>query len=210
MERLAGPTRAVVIAPNGPDSRMQSGRPTAGDPNSSSIRARGTVELGAEHNTTAMRDQEREKYMSKAVAVKESAIAWESPPVKPLDEAVWQAWKAKGRAQDRHRREARIKALKWGSIVALLAVAALWSQLASYELVIRCVLAAAAVGTMFETFNKRQYALGAVFAGLALLYNPVAPVFNFSGNWQRALVLASAIPFVISLATRDLKAAHID
>ena len=148
--------------------------------------------------------------MSKAAAAKESTTAWESPPVKPLDEAVWQAWKAKGRAQDRQARDARIKALKWGSIVALLAVAALWSQLASYELVIRCILAAAAVGTMFEAFNKRQYALGALFPALALLYNPVAPVFNFSGNWQRALVLASAVPFVISLASRDLKAAHID
>ena len=168
------------------------------------------MELGAEHNTTAMRDQEREKYMSKAVAAKESTTAWGSPQVKPLDEAVWQAWKAKGRAQDRQGREARIKALKWGSIVALLAIAALWSQLASYELVIRCVLAAAAAGTMFEAFHKRQYALSAVFAVLALLYNPVAPVFTFSGNWQRALVVASAIPFVLSLASRDLKEARID
>lgn len=181
-----------------------------GAPNSSSTRPRSTEEFGAEHNTTAMRDQEREKYMSKPFAVKESTTAWESPPVKPLDEAVWQAWKAKGRAQDRQAREARMKALKWGSIVALLAVAAVWSQLASYELVIRCVLAAAAVGMMFETFNKRQYGLGAAFAVLAILYNPVAPVFNLSGNWQRALVVASAIPFVISLASRDLKAAHID
>jgi hypothetical protein len=130
--------------------------------------------------------------------------------VKPLDEAVWQAWKAKGRARERQGRATRIKALKWGSIVALLAVAGLWSQLASYEILIRCVLAAAAVGMMFEAFNKRQYALGAVFAGLALLYNPVAPVFSFSGNWQRALVVASAIPFVTSLAWRDLKAVHID
>ena len=168
------------------------------------------MELGAEHNTTAMRDQEREKYMSKAVAVRESTTAWESPPVKPLDEAVWQAWKAKGRAQDQRGRETRIRALKWGSIVALLAVAGLWSQLAPYEVVIRCVLAAVAAGMMFEAFNKRQYALAAVFAGLALLYNPVAPVFSFSGNWQRAVVVASAVPFVTSLAWRDLKEAHID
>jgi hypothetical protein len=35
-------------------------------------------------------------------------------------------------------------------------------------------------------------------------------VFSFSGTWQRALVVASAIPFVISLAWRDRKAAHID
>jgi low affinity Fe/Cu permease len=51
--------------------------------------------------------------------------------------------------------------------------------------------------------------LGAVFAALALLYNPVAPVFSFSGTWQRALVVATAIPFVTSLAWRDLKVAPI-
>jgi hypothetical protein len=142
-------------------------------------------------------------------AVKKPATTWEAPAVKSLDEAVWQAWKAKGRARDRQARETRIKALKWGWIVALLVVAGLWSQLASYEIVIRCVLAAAAGGMMFETFNKRQYALGAVFAALALLYNPVAPVFSFSGTWQRALVVATAIPFVTSLAWRDLKVAPI-
>jgi hypothetical protein len=157
-----------------------------------------------------LEDQERGEYMSKAVAVKKPTTAWNSPPVKPLDEAVWQAWKEKGRARDRQVCETRIKALKWGSIVALFAVAGLWSQLAPYEIVTRCVLAAAAAGMMFEAFNKRQYPLGAVFAGLVLMYNPVAPVFSFLGNWQRALVVASAIPFVISLASRDLKVAHID
>ena len=148
--------------------------------------------------------------MSDAGGVKKSTPTWESPPVKPLDEAVWQTWKAKGRARDMQGRKTRIKALKWGSIIAVLAVAGLWSQLAPYETLVRCVLAAAAVGMMIEAFNKRQYVFGAVFAGLALLYNPVAPVFGFSGNWQRALVIASTIPFVTSLAWRDLKVAPID
>jgi Family of unknown function (DUF6804) len=148
--------------------------------------------------------------MSDAVGVKRPATTWEPPAVKPLDEAVWQAWVAKGRARDRQGRETRTKALKWASIVALLAVAVLWSQLTSYDIVIRCVLAIAAAGMMFEAFKKRQYALGTVFAALAVLYNPVAPVFSFSGNWQRALVVATTIPFVTSLAWRDLKAAPID
>lgn len=148
--------------------------------------------------------------MSDAVGVKRSRTTWESTPVKPLDEAVWQAWKAKGRAQDKRGREARIKALKWGSIAALLAVAGVWPQIPSYDIVIRCLLAVGAAGVMFEAFNKRQYALGAVFAGLVLLYNPLAPVFGFSGNWQRAFVVATVIPFVTSLTWRDLKAAPID
>ena len=148
--------------------------------------------------------------MSDAVGVKRPATTWEAPAVKPLDEAAWQAWIARGRARDRQGRETRMKALKWASIVVLLAVAGLWSQLASYDIVIRCVLAVAAAGMMLEAFHKRQYGLVAAFAALALLYNPVAPVFSFSGNWQRALVVASAIPFVTSLAGRDLKAVHID
>ena len=92
----------------------------------------------------------------------------------------------------------------------MLAVAGFWSQLSSYDIVIRCVLAAAGVGMMFEAFNRRQYALVAAFAALAVLYNPIAPVFSVSGNWQRALVVAATIPFVISLAWRDPKVAHID
>ena len=147
--------------------------------------------------------------MSDAVGLKGPTNTLTTPASKPLDEAIWQAWKAKGRAQDKRSREARIKALKWGSIVALLAVAGIWSQVPSYDIVIRCVLAAGAIGVMFEAFNKRQYALGAVFAGLALLYNPVAPVFDFSGNWQRALVVLSAVPFAASLARRDMKEAQV-
>ncbi len=147
--------------------------------------------------------------MSDPVGLKGSTNTSTTPASKPLDEAVWQAWKVKGRAQDNRGREARIKALKWGSIVALLTVAGIWSQVPSYDIVIRCVLAAGAIGVMFEAFNKRQYALGAVFAGLVLLYNPVAPVFDFSGNWQRALVVLSAVPFAASLARRDMKEAQI-
>ncbi len=64
--------------------------------------------------TNRFKDQERGKRMSDAVGVKKSTAMWESHPVKPLDEAVWEAWKAKGRAQDRRGRETRIKALKRG------------------------------------------------------------------------------------------------
>lgn len=149
--------------------------------------------------------------MSDAVGFTRSGSPRESAAVRPLDEAVWQAWRAEGRAREKKGRETRMKALQWSSIVALLAVAALWSHLMSYETLIRCVLTAAAIGMVFETFNRRQYVLGAVFAGLALIYNPLAPVFSISGDWQRALVVVSALPFVTSLAWRDLKKeAHVD
>ena len=52
------------------------------------------------------------------------------PAAKPLDEAVWQAWTAKGRALDRRSDAAIVNAVKVVSIVGLLAAAWLSSDLA--------------------------------------------------------------------------------
>jgi hypothetical protein len=78
-------------------------------------------------------------------------------------------------------------------------VAGLWSHLGPYDVVARFVVAAGAIAVMFHSIHAGRYALAAVFAALALLYNPVAPVFSFSGGWLRVVVLASALPFVASL-----------
>ena len=66
--------------------------------------------------------------MSTSVELQGSPERWEPAPTKPLDEAVWQAWVLKNRTQERRRSAARMKALKWVSIVGLVAAAGLWSQ----------------------------------------------------------------------------------
>lgn len=132
--------------------------------------------------------------MSTVVALRRSPIA------NPLDEAVWQAWVLKGCKQETKSAAARIKAVKWVSIVGLLAVAGLWSYVTPYEVVIEFIVAAGATALMLQALHARHYAFAAVFGALVLLYNPVAPVLGFSGEWQRAVVAASATPFVASLA----------
>jgi hypothetical protein len=129
------------------------------------------------------------------------------PPVKLLDEAVWQAWLEKGRAQDARSRAARAKAVKWVSIAALLAAAGFWPHPSPYDVMVRFIVAGGALVVMFHAIHAKQYIFAAVCAALALLYNPVVPVFSFSGGWQRAVVLASAVPFVVSLAARNLRSA---
>jgi hypothetical protein len=93
-----------------------------------------------------------------------------------------------------------MKAVKWVSIAGLLAVAGLWSHLTPYEMAVRFMVAASAMVVMFQASHARHYTFAAVFGALVLLYNPLAPVFSFSGDWQRALVFASTVPFVASLA----------
>jgi hypothetical protein len=46
-----------------------------------------------------------------------------------------------------------------------------------------------------------------VFGALALLYNPVVPLFSFSGEWQSVFVMASTVPFIVSLTWRNAKLA---
>jgi hypothetical protein len=137
--------------------------------------------------------------MSTAVASRELREFGKTPDSRPLDEAIWHAWVEKGRAQDGRSGAARMKAVKWVSLVGLLALAGLWSHLTPYDVVVRFVVAAGAIVVTFHAIHAGRYASAAAFAAVALLFNPVVPVFSFSGDWPRAIVLASALPFVASL-----------
>ena len=129
------------------------------------------------------------------------------PGARPLDEAVWQAWVLKGRARETKSDALRMKAVKWISLVGILlaAVAGLWSGLTPYDVGVRFLVTTGALVLMFQALHARRYAFTAAFGALAVLYNPVAPVFGFSGEWQRAVVIASAVPFVASLTWRNTK-----
>ena len=126
---------------------------------------------------------------------------------KQLDEARWRAWVAKGRAADERGNITSLQTLKWLAVSGLISVAVLWSRAAPFDMVLRFLVVAAAVAVMLQTLRTRRYLSAALFAALAVLFNPIAPVFGFSGDWQRALLLASAAPFVASLAWRNLKVA---
>jgi hypothetical protein len=128
----------------------------------------------------------------------------------PLDEALWHSWVEKGRAQDRRDTAARMKAVTWISLAGLLAVAGFWSHLSQYEVVVKSIVSAGAMVVMFHAIHARRYGFAGVFGALALLYNPVAPVFRFSGDWLRLAAVASAAPFVASLASRNERTEHHD
>jgi hypothetical protein len=127
---------------------------------------------------------------------------------KPLEEAVWQAWLRKGRAQEERDSAARITSVKWLAIVVLLASGGLfWEALASYGVVVKFIIAIAAIALLLQAVRTGNYLTGVLFGMVVLIYNPVIPVFTFSGDWERALVLATVIPFIVSLAWRNSKIA---
>jgi hypothetical protein len=116
-----------------------------------------------------------------------------------LNEKSWQAWVEKGRESERRNSALGLVVVKCAGIAGLLALAALWSSVIPFEIVVRFAVAFGAIVLMFQAWRQKRYAWVAAFAVLAVIYNPVAPLFNFSGDWQRAVVVASAGAFAASL-----------
>jgi hypothetical protein len=142
--------------------------------------------------------------MSTAVALQELQEVRETSVSKPLDEADWQAWAVES-PPERQGRSAVIRAVKWASIIGLLALGGLWSRVTPFEVAARFTVAAGAIIVMAQSLLARHYAVAAVSGALVLLYNPLAPVFGLSGDWQRAELVASATPFLVSLVWRDIR-----
>ena len=136
--------------------------------------------------------------MSVSVELPEPRESQASPVLKPLDQAVWQAWVSKNRVQDRRNNAAFLKGVKCLAIAGLLVAAGFWSHLGPFDVAVRFIVTAGATVAMFYAFNARQFVLAGLFGALVVLYNPVAPVLSFSGDWQRAVVVASALPFFVS------------
>jgi hypothetical protein len=140
----------------------------------------------------------------------EELSVWAPPAASPLDAAVWRVWAARGRARDQRSTSARISAVKWASIAVLLGATGLWSHLAPFEVAVRFLVTAGAMVVLFQALQAKYYAVSAAFGALAVFYNPVVPVFSFSQDWQRAVVAASPVPFVLSLPWRDKRAKNND
>ena len=122
-----------------------------------------------------------------------------------LDEERWQAWLEAGRARERQGDARRVAVLKCVAIAALIAAAGLWPPLVTFDTVVGFTVTLAAIVGTFQAAKAQNYALAVVFGALALLYNPLEPVISSSGDWQRAVVAASVIPFAASLAWRKRK-----
>jgi len=142
--------------------------------------------------------------MSTAVAVEELPEVLETPTSRPLDEAEWQVWPVE-HTPARWVRSTAVIVVKWASIVGLLALGGLWSRFTPFEVAARFLVAAGAIIVMARSLPAGRYTVVAVAGAFVLLYNPLAPVFDLSGNWQRAVFVAAAAPFLAVLIWRDMR-----
>jgi len=89
--------------------------------------------------------------------------------------------------------------MKWVSIAALMIAVVFWKSAADYQVELGAVVSVAAAVALMEAFQAKKYRWAASFFLIALLFNPVVPVFLLSGGVGLCLVMLSMAPFAISL-----------
>ena len=92
------------------------------------------------------------------------------------------------------------KTMKWGSIVGLLLAAMSWHAGANYWLVLNLVVSVAAIVVVKQAVRAKQYLWASGCVGMALLLNPIVPVFTPAGNFMLLLLLIGLSPIVIAFA----------
>ena len=135
--------------------------------------------------------------------MQETVPSCQTPAITPIDEARWEAWKEKGRAQDRKRHLAQVIVVRCVALAILLGSAVLGSRLAPYEVPVRMAVFASLLALTWQAARARQLALAAAFCLLAVLYTPVAPAFRFASRWDRIFLVATSIPLVAFLVWRN-------
>lgn len=147
---------------------------------------------------TVIPREERNEHMSDLIEQDRPSV-WTPMAAAELNESAWQTWLAKGRARDQQGDERSVLALKWAMTAVLLAGAAFWAPPAPYALALRLIVTIGAFALMMWAFRTGIDTFAVVFGVIVWVYNPIAPLFELAGNWQRAAVLATAIPLFLSI-----------
>lgn len=89
--------------------------------------------------------------------------------------------------------------MKYVSIAALMVAAILWNEVARYGLALRFVIALGSVMVALQATRARKRMWAAGFFAVAVLYNPLLPLGALSGNVALGVVVATIVPFAISI-----------
>jgi len=84
--------------------------------------------------------------------------------------------------------------------VVLLLAAMSWHAGANYRLLLDLVFSVGAIVVVKQAVRAKQYLWAAGFVGMALLLNPIVPIFTPAGNLMLLLFGVGLSPIVITFA----------
>ena len=91
------------------------------------------------------------------------------------------------------------KVMKLVSIAALLLAVVFWNYAGAYQMELNLVVSVAAAVILIQAVQARKYRWVAAFLAIAVLFNPVVPIFRLESPVGLSLVVLSIAPFAISL-----------
>ncbi len=90
--------------------------------------------------------------------------------------------------------------VKFVSIAALLLTTMLWTYAPSFDIALRFVVGFSALVVATQAIRARKRYWAVAFYVIAFLFNPFAAVITLTGTASMLVILATVVPFAISLS----------
>jgi len=90
--------------------------------------------------------------------------------------------------------------MKWDCVVVLLLASMSWHAGANYRLLLDLMVSVGAIVVVKQAVQTKQYFWAAGFVGMAILLNPIVPIFTPAGNLMLLLFWVGVSPIVITFA----------
>jgi hypothetical protein len=91
------------------------------------------------------------------------------------------------------------RVMKWFTIATLLLTVLFWESARDFRLELDLVVCVAAAIVVAQAYEAKRYGWAAGFVAIALIFNPLVPVFRPPGNTGFSIVVFSIVPFIVSL-----------
>jgi hypothetical protein len=91
------------------------------------------------------------------------------------------------------------RVMKWFTIATLLVTVLFWRFARDFRLELDLVVCVAAGIVMAQAYRAKRYSWVAGFLTIALVFNPIVPLFRPAGDIGLSIVVFAMVPFVMSL-----------
>jgi hypothetical protein len=91
------------------------------------------------------------------------------------------------------------RVMKWVTIATLLLTVLYWGAAQDFRRELDLVVCIAACMVMKQAYQAKKYSWAGGFLTIALVFNPLVPLFRPVGDIGLSIVVFSIVPFVVSL-----------
>jgi hypothetical protein len=85
------------------------------------------------------------------------------------------------------------------ALASLLLAVIFWNTATHYQLPLNLIVCIAAIIVSHQALRARAYAWAVALSGVAVVFNPIVPLFRPAGDLALTIVLFCSLPFAVAL-----------